>query len=261
MIDLLKAARVSLVPLLCSLAGPAAGTEQYLLRYVGYAYDARSGAPLYSEIHRLVVEEGEAVVSRVEYRDDVDRVVGDKDIDFRLDLFAPDVRLRDLRHGQEEGSRHRAGLIEVYHKPGPERPEKSRRLPVEGLVVVDAGLDRLIVENWDALQAGQPLRIRLLAPSRLDFVDYSVFKLREGDLDGVPTITFTAEPTNILLRALTTPIRITYSTVSRQMLVYEGSGSVRDAGGLRRAVRILFPASERQALPVGNETGGSAAGA
>lgn len=232
----------------------AAG-ESYIVRFVGYAYDVRTDAPLYSEEHRAVVEDGEMVVARVEYRDPDGRLIAEKDLDFRRDLLAPQFRLHDLRTGQEEGARLRAGLLEAFQRRGEDRPEHARRLPMEGLVVVDAGLERLILENWASLESGQPQVFRLLLPSRLDFLDLELTCQGEGQLDSVPTVSFQAEPVGTVMRALMPPLKFTYSAVSRQLLIYEGPASIHDANGLRRHARLVFPAARRQVLPLEDTEG------
>lgn len=227
------------------ILAPCATAQDSVDRCFGYAYDAATDELLYREQHDRYYQDAEVVFERVLYLDASGRLLAAKDLDFQRDLFAPEYRLRDARSTYEEGARQRGGLIEAYYRADAERPEQSRRLPAEGPVVVDAGIEQFILANWQALKDGDSLDIKLLMAVQLEFVDFAVAKVAESDLDGVPAITFRVAPTNVLLRALMTPMRFTFSSQSRLLLVYEGAAPIKDRRGLKTAIRVVYPASER----------------
>lgn len=82
------------------------------------------------------------------------------------------------------------------------------RVPVDGRVVVDAGFDNLVRENWQTLQAGNSVEFRFLAPTRGENYDF-VLEPAEDDRVTSPYV-FRIRPTGFVLGFLVEPILLGY---------------------------------------------------
>lgn len=73
-------------------------------------------------------------------------------------------------------------------------------------------LPPLIEKNWDALDAGKVFSMRLMVPSRLETVGFSVEKAKKtADLKGQPMEVFEMTPSSMLIRSFVDPIFFYFS--------------------------------------------------
>jgi hypothetical protein len=151
---------------------------------------------------------------------------------------APDFELEDARDGYREGVRTRDGRREVHAGPTDGRASVATLVvPADG--VIDAGFDAAIRSHWNALMAGQTVRMQFLVPGRLRF--YPVRVRRDASLQwqGVP-----AERLRMQLDAwfgfAVPAVMVTYARDDRRLLEFAGTGNLRDARQDFPAVRIAF---------------------
>ncbi|MDX1634358.1 MAG: hypothetical protein R3280_06975 [Marinobacter sp.] len=97
---------------------------------------------------------------------------------------------------------------------------ENYRVPIEGLVVVDAGFDNLVRENWQTLLAGESVDFQFLAPTRGENYDF-VLEPAEDDRITAPHV-FRIRPTGFVLGFLVDPI----------LLGYDDEGALTDYLGL-----------------------------
>jgi hypothetical protein len=161
---------------------------------------------------------------------------------------APDFELEDARDGYREGVRTRAGRREVLAGRASDGGG-AEPLDVPGNGVIDAGFDIAVRRNWDALMAGQTVRMQFLVPSRQRF--YPVKVQRETGLDwqGIPAERLRMQ-LDLWFGFVVPPIAVTYARADQRLLEFAGTGNLRDARQDFPDVRIAF-APERARADAG----------
>lgn len=219
-----------LMPMALAVAGDARGIEHY----EGQAYEKKSGRLLYRESHwvqaseRLVLYRcpgGQPFARK--------RVVGT--------TAAPDFELVDNRDGYREGVRTGAGGVrEVFSRASSGAGERRKPLPVQANQVIDAGFDRYVRQQWDALAEPRLQHVAFLIPSRLQAMDFKLSPLPPSAGNRRFGLALDA-----WYGAVVPSMTVTYSDADRRLVRFEGIGNIRDDAGKYPAVRIEFPADKR----------------
>lgn len=231
--------------LLGALAGPAmADGKATIVERVGLAQDIDSGELLYSEHHREKWEGDTLVSSEVRYRDAEDRLFAAKRLEFKGRPLMPDFELRNQNTGHVESATRTDGALEVLFR----HPEKDNRqfvlddYPEDG--VIDAGFNRWVELNWEAIVAGKTLTRPFLVPSLGKFVDFSIRERGMREQDGRRVRLLRMEPASFVLRLAVAPIEVVYLADEPRLLRYVGVSNMRDARGRNQNVRIDFPEAQ-----------------
>lgn len=215
--------------------------DETMRERVGYAYASGSGALIYTEHHQEWWKGGRILRDTVTYRDPEGSVIGEKHVDFRTGEDAPEFLLRNIRTGHSEGARAKSKQLEVSFKQAQDAPLKSEALSLPEGAIVDAGFDRFVENNWEALMRGDTFVRPFLIPSRLQFMD---FRIRRADDGSDPErATFEMAIDSALLRFFAPAITVVYDTRDRTLLEYDGVSNIRDAGGENLDVEIRFDPS------------------
>lgn len=212
--------------------------------YVGYAYALDSDELVYTETHREVTTENGRVLLSTTYADPAGRPFATREVHFQGMDPVPDFELTDTRIGYTEGVKEtEAGLV-VYKREGDDEVRKSLE-PGKHPVVVDAGFDRFVQQQWDALQAGHFARFEFANCERLALIALRLSRVASRETQYGPVTDFQMEPNNWLVRMLVDPILISYRDEDRSLLEYRGLSNIKRADGENHVVRIFFPPDER----------------
>jgi hypothetical protein len=209
MIPRLPEALLLTLLLTTTLAGPA-----HAARVIGEARDLRSGDLLYKELHSC---EPGGILCSVAYVDDSGAVIAEKTIDYSRDDIAPQLLISDYRNQREL-------VINAAAEAG---------------LVVDAGFDNFIRNNWQTLGDSGTVNFNFLVPGR----DKALrMRARQAQSDECETGTLCLEVglDNWLLGALTDPILLTYSRDSRRLLRYRGISNLASNDGQSQMVDIRY---------------------
>lgn len=234
--------RVAAVLLWLSVA-PALGAETF--RYVGQAYDASSGEPIYTENHAETREGGVPTVHGVEYRAPDGSLIATKTIDYRKSRTHPDFRLEDARDGYLEGGELVGDRYKLYVRDSSSAPVRSDDFRVPERFVADAGFNQFMALEWDRLSKGERLTLNFAAPPRLDFFRFRAGLVEEKDLRGRRAGVFRVEVDNALIRMFVDPILLTYDLDTRELLEFAGMANINDPAGKSYVARIVFPQGQR----------------
>lgn len=202
----------------------------------GRVYPLEGGGLLYSEHHwRLPID---GIATRIVlYRCPDGAPFARKQVQDVAAAISPDFELLDARDGFREGVRSQAGQREVFWQPHADARPSTRVLDIGADTVIDAGFDAYVRQHWDELIAGNRRQARFLLPSALR--QYPVRLRRQDEGAGAGEIGFRmrldawygfAAPQTLVI----------YRASDRRMMRFEGTGSIRDARGKHRAVRIEF---------------------
>ena len=204
-----------------------------ILQFEGKAYNPETSQLIYTEKHRITLDDnGEYVEGVVEYVNAEGDVFAAKNISYDASPVAPSFTFYDYRtnHQVEVGRDNQK--ISLLSKQGSDEKRDLVDISSEEKVVVDAGFDRFIYYNWDKLIDQKGASFAFLAISRAMLVDLDI---NETSKDG-ETITYKVQPSNFILSLLVDPIELTYDAKTQRLLRFEGltnipkslNGSVQD---------------------------------
>ena len=211
----------------------AAGTvDAGVVRYIGEARDP-GGRILYREAHYL--DNRGAVPRRVVLYQCADgRAFARKTVDGAGP--APNFAFLDARDGYQEGVRTQAGKREVVWQAAKASPLKRAPIDKAGASVFDAGFDAYVREHFASLQQGKALRARFLIPSRLSAIGVSV-----KPVSGAPAGHLDLKTRLDAWYGFALPeLRLRYRIADRQLVRFEGIGTIRDGKGGHGKLRIDF---------------------
>jgi hypothetical protein len=230
--------------LLLSLAALSAGTPTGPIRqYTGIARAAPDARVLYREVHYLF-DSADGPREIVLYRCPDGRPFARKWLDTRTPQ-APDFAFRDARSGYREGVRTQAGQRVVYvHKVGAKKT-RSTPLPMVPTPVIDSGFDAFVRAHWDALAAGQTLKLRFLVPSRLKFLDFAIARRHDPDAARQGLMVLRLRLDSWLAFALP-HIDVGYARDTHRLRWFRGLSNLRDIHGENLTVVLRYPPDLRE---------------
>lgn len=243
------------------VAPAAAGDAARETTFVGYAYDRRSDALLYRELHSEITRVDGTVAHTATYVAPDGTTIATYRATSSDDPLAPEVRFEDHRWDTAEGVRYRDGDVVLFRQRSASDDSVDEKRPsCTDRPVADAGLDELIDRSWEGLLAGERVVAELLIPQRLRCLRFSLVKNDESSLDGEPVVTIDMAFTNPLVRLLAGSLRFTYHRDLRVLMRFEGKSRLVDESGDNYLVRVDFPLAERSDWAAAGraiQTGGS----
>jgi hypothetical protein len=212
--------------------------------FYGFAYDLKTNAYLYTEVHAPVVENGREVASTIRYFAPDGREIGRKTLDYRADPYVPTFRFDLPANGPT------IELVKIS-----EKGEQHKKLAREDgeLVAADSGFDHAVRDHLDALMRGETVRFRFAVAGQLDSYRFKISKVGEGRLDGRPTVKLLVQADS-LLRYLAPDLALQYDTETHRLREYKGVSNIHDpATGKAYPARIVYlkspPADGPKTLP------------
>ena len=170
---------------------------------------------------------------------------GRKRVDYRLSAQAPAFDFTDARSGYREGLRRSAGAAWVWFREAG-AAERSALINAPRLVV-DAGFDPFIRNNWQALLADQTVTLSFALPSRLKSLDFKLRRVAQTTAAGETAQVFRLSLDG-WLGLIAPAIDVAYSQKSQRLLRFEGISNLRDDTGRKQLeARIDFPAHDQPA--------------
>jgi hypothetical protein len=224
----------------CAAAVAAWADAASVRIFSGEARHPKSGELLYTEHHARRVGADGSVAVESEYRDPTGTTFATRSVRLPATGFLPSYTFRDARSGLEEGIRIVDGTAIMFRKRGARRSAEERTLPEDGLLVADAGFERLILRRWEGLVSGEAAEGVLVVPSRLRTFRFVVTKVDEGVIGGVPTVTFRMSFANPLLRVLAPKLLISYHREDRSLVAFDGASNLEKPGGGHYTVTVRY---------------------
>lgn len=224
----------------CATAADSA-TQVSATPLFGYRGEARAldgSGLLYVEEHLLRGDAASPSERLVLYRCADGTAFARKRVDYAPAALAPDFELRDARLDYREGLRREGGQLIAF--AGDAATVRERGLAQAPDLVADSGFDRLVRQRWDALQAGEDVRIDFLVPSRGQALDFRVRKVESLSVDGAPASRFRLSVGGFI--GLFAPaIDVVYRDADRWLLRFEGLTNIRAQRDENLEARIEFP--------------------
>lgn len=229
----------SLAAVLLSATAGIAAAAPVDHHFRGYAYDLKTGAYLYTEVHRQTLDGPRWIDGTIDYFDPSGKKIAAKTLDYRADHLIPVYRLENLVSHYVEAITEVAAKTYTMEKivDGKISTKVITRTPG---MAADSGFHSAIVENFDRLQQGETLKFQFGVAGQLDTYSFRCRKVGDTRFDGKPAIKLAVEPDS-LLRLLVDRLDLTYEVSTRYLLEYRGVSNIQNpATGKAYNVRIVY---------------------
>lgn len=202
---------------------------------------------LYRELH-FADSPDRDLTTRVEYRRDNDELFAEKTIDYSVSVTAPAISQIDYRNEARIVTRHPnpepGPVVELEVRPHDSDEVQTDTFDYEEGLIIDAGFDPFVRQNWDRLTDGRRVTTEFLVPARMDTVSISISKTDNADCNfpAQNMHCFVIRPAGLLrvVSWFVDPIHIAYDNDSRRLLMFEGISNFRDDAGEPRNALIHF---------------------
>lgn len=208
-------------------------------RFRGYAFDLKTGAYRYTEVHRQNVDGFRWLDGSIDYYDPSGHKIAAKTLDLRKDPQIPLMKLEIFKEGYVEAitdvQADRYTMLKTVD--GKTQTKVIMKTPGMG---ADSGFHSAIVANFDRLQKGETLRFDFGVAGQLDSYSFRCRKVGDTTFDGKPAIQLLVEPDS-LLRLFVDRLDLTYEVKTRYLLEYRGVSNMHDdKTGKAFNVRIVY---------------------
>jgi hypothetical protein len=206
---------------------------------VGDATGLQSGENLYKEVHCGAENE---LPSDVYYQSSDGVLIAHKALNYKSGRTTPSFFQTDtLNEGKVAVNFDQKALVmSIIDGDGTERNRQYKVSALEKTpIVIDAGFDVFIRDNWQTLLSGQILFFQFPLVSRFQLISLQVKKSLceyEANTDQC----FTLEPSNWLFRMLASPIELGYDSTLRRLNRYRGLSNINKANGDDLVVDIKY---------------------
>ena len=207
------------------------------LTVIGDAYTPAGDSLLYQEFHYYSAD---GLDHRVVYKSPTEQKIATKTIDYRYGSTTPaflqeDIVNRELINVAWVDNK----LFMKYSIEDKKSLEKS--LAVTRPLVIDAGFDNFIRDNWQALNNNERVDFYFPAPTRLSLVKLMVKKADCSYPTTVDTC-FRINSSNWFIRLLLDSIELGYNSSDKRLSRFRGLGNLSDesGNGLRVDIRYRY---------------------
>jgi len=215
--------RCALLGASLAVFGPGTGHSQPGTPFAeGKAYDRESGELLYREEHLCELSGRRC---SVHYLDPTGTLIASKEIDYRKSMTSPALTIRDYRDGQE-----------------------FRLDPADGSIVVDAGFDNFVREQWRTLMLGDPVYFRFQIAGFDSPLEMNIVRRDQPGCSG-DELCLSVNFNSWLLGAFVSPIELSYARGDRKLLRYSGISNLRDGTGELMDVDIRYEYADPEPVP------------
>lgn len=222
--------------------------KEVSVRVVGAAFDLDSTAPLYTETHCV---SDNALTHNVLYRDMEQELIAHKVLNYssgpltpsfvQHNFYSQEVIAVELRQDQ---------LIMTVKAAGNPEPQEFL-FPVSQAsmpIVIDAGFDNFVTQNWNALVGGQSKQFQFPFAARESLVDLRV-KAARCSYSNETDQCFILRLDNWLIGRLVSSIELGYDPVLKRLTRFRGLSNIGDAKGAGQSVDIRYRYQDMTALP------------
>jgi len=233
-------------PVAVCVAVLASPVSADIFEFTGHAKNS-DGKTLYTEHHRVEGSCDNGIfqpighkVTYVHETEGSEKVFAGKKLDYSSSPVRPTVVYQqpDFRESLEITYTDSGSVAVVWQRP--DGDTEGSGLKVSDNLVVDAGFDNLVRQNWDKVIGGEQVRFRFLAPTR--GTDYA-FVLEPAqsqivDADHLVQI----RPDSLVLKLLVDPIILGYNRRGA-LTAYSGLTNVRENKDKNHSATIFYAVS------------------
>ena len=229
-------------PLLCLLICgylPSANAEITQGFSIGEAFSIDSKELLYRETH---CQSEDRLKREVLYKNPKGKSIAYKTIDYRNGFSTPSFKQTNFETLEETEVIVDNNIVTLsFTDSDREQTQKSFEknrfsdLPV----VIDAGFDAYIRDNWDSLISGEALQFQFPLATRAILIELQA-SASDCSYDAENNQCFKLEMSNWLYRVLASPIELGYDRKQKQLIRYRGLSNIEDENGKGLNVDIRY---------------------
>jgi hypothetical protein len=206
---------------------------------IGDAFGLKSNDLVYREIHCGTRDE---LASEVFYRHRDGTLIAYKELDYRSGHTTPSF----VQHNFQAGEKIQVSFDQETVSMSVtdyEKRESKNTYPVADIsgkpIVIDAGFDGFIRDNWDKLVSGEMQEFQFPLASRSSLVSLQV-KPSACSYETETDQCFTLESSNWFFRMLASPIELGYDASLARLTRYRGLSNINDKNGRGLVVDIKY---------------------
>ncbi len=200
-------------------------------QFEGKAYAIDSDTLLYSEHHQYL----SPFIHKVEYKEPDGTVFARKTVNYTQSFYSPDFELQNDRNGELiRTERQNKKIILKYQENSQSDTEKDKLSPHPTLII-DAGFDHYITQNWTPLINGKSLTIDYLIPSMGDYYELT---LKQVDCKNDENYCFSISASSFFIRIFSQELKLTYAKFAQssqpdiyRLAQFQGRTNISDADG------------------------------
>lgn len=213
--------------------------NNFYQQVVGEASVLKSGESIYKEFHCGAANE---LATDVFYQSSDGKLIAHKTLDYQPGNTTPSFA-QTYEQNQEKVNVTFDNKTLVMSMTAGDGKEGSRQYQVSALgkipIVIDAGFDVFIRDNWDALLSGKKKYFQFPLVSRSRLISLRV-KKSYCQYETTTDQCFALEPSNWLFRMLAEPIELGYDKDLLRLNRYRGLSNINDSNGDGLVVDIQY---------------------
>lgn len=223
---------------LLSLSASAAFANDYAV--TGQAYNVNNNLLLYTEYYTDINHNREVTVN---YAKPDGTIFATKTLSYTGEVTQPEFQLHDKRDDEKASARFVDGRLVLSHSLNYSTNERT--ILDNASLVIDAGYDAFIQQNWEKITAGKKVNFMFALPAQ---VDTGRFQVREVTPDKSPLASnknpsdwryFVITPANRFSAIFSSPIYLAYSS-DKYLMRYQGRSNLDNDKGGSWDVRIEY---------------------
>lgn len=220
-------------------AGAAYANEVYAVS--GTAYNLKTGKLSYRELFSKLDEQNQVHVS---YAKPDGTVFASKILDYTTEVFQPGMTFSDDRDDETVSAIFDAGRLLLSHKL--KGDSQTKTFYETSKLVIDAGIDATIQQQWIKLTAGKKVDIDLANPR---FLDIEKLVIKQIDASESPLSYkgageswkyFRIDPASKLSSLFSEPMFYAYEPNEKFLMRYQGRANIDSDKGENWDVRIEY---------------------
>ena len=222
------------------------------ITFTGHAYDQETGVLLYTEHHSHISK----FEHLVEYKEVNGDVFATKKIQYQSSYLSPDFKQENWRNGEQistqrniENSEDKGSKdsILVTYKEDADSDLKNEIINHRDNLIIDAGFNNFISQNWDELINGKVMTVEYLIPSLLDTYELNIKKTTCEDSRHY---CFSISSSSFFIGLISSNLKLTYGSIHShennqnnkeyRLISFEGRSNICDQEGDYQDVEIKY---------------------
>ncbi|ARN73423.1 hypothetical protein [Oceanicoccus sagamiensis] len=205
------------------------------LTVIGDAYALGGETLLYREYH-YYSEDG--MDHRVVYIAPDNSKIAEKSLNYRPGKSTPEVNHQAWLYPEKIQIAWDSDQLALAYTDN-DAEQKTATLDANWPLVIDAGFDNYVRENWPSLLTGASLEFYFPAPTRMSLVNLMI-KQKLCAAERQNDVCFSVNSSNWFIRLLLDPIELSYDKDTQQLSRFRGLGNMMDKEGNGLKVDIRY---------------------
>lgn len=200
-------------------------------KFVGKAYTIESNTLLYSELHHYE----SPFLHKVQYKEADGTVFATKSVDYTQSFYSPEFVLKNNRTGEFIRTQKQNNIITLEYKENTDSSTDTEIIDDTPTLIIDAGFDHYITQNWKSLLGGKSLTIDYLIPS---LGDYYELTLKKTECKVKDSHCFSISASSFFIRIFSQELKLTYAKFEQsnqpniyRLASFQGRTNISDAEG------------------------------